>query len=248
MGATIQEVQVKMSSFHPLQADARDSLVTGIEGGCHPHIAGGRAVSFKISRGQSVAICGPSGSGKSTLLRVLCGFESLRTGSLLGVSACLDMHALGKRPWQWRRGTPIGYVPQDPVLLPFLAPRLQVDAARWLTQRPSLGRQARSEAVCRLGLNEVLQQHHCQRLSGGERARLALLQTLVTQPFLLLMDETLGRVEPELAARILRFLKDRVCTEGGGVLVVTHVREIAELCDDVVDLGHQHTFVKSILT
>lgn len=216
---------------------ASTEVVAGLRLGRHARMARAQPLSFSVGPGKILGVCGPSGSGKTTLLRILCGAELLDSGAVLGVTAALAAHTRRKGLWQWGRGSGVGYVAQEPVLLPLLTPRLQIDLACSLTQRQPMKNPDVQVAVDALHLGKVLQGRSCQRLSGGERARVALLQALVTQPPLLLLDETLGRLDWELARSVHAFLRTDALRRGAAVVMVTHSRELAALCDETVDLA-----------
>lgn len=212
-------------------------VVAGLHLARHALLAQGRPLSFSVGPGEVLAVCGPSGSGKTTLLRILCGAELVESGVVLGGSSAFYARKRRQGPWQWSTASRVGYVAQEPVLLPLLSPRLQIDLARLLTQREAMKILEVQQAKEALQLGAVLQKRSIHRLSGGERARLALLQALVTQPPLLLLDETLGRLEWELAQRVLAFLQNNAQRRNAAVIVVTHSRDLAALCDKTVDLA-----------
>jgi len=73
-------------------------------------------------------------------------------------------------------------------------------------------------------------------LSGGQQQRLALLRALQIRRPVLILDEATSALDSELRDVVFRLLRERA-QEGCNVILVTHDKELAEQCDDVVDLG-----------
>ena len=165
---------------------------------------------------------GPSGAGKSTLVAFAIGtldpaFRA--TGRVL-----LDGRDLGGLPPQDRR---IGVLFQDDLLFPHLS----VGGNLAFGLPPELrGRAARRAAVA-AALAEAELEGYADRdpatLSGGQRARVALMRALLSRPRALLLDEPFSRLDPGLRDRTRRFVFDHARAEGLPVLLVTHDAEDA---------------------
>jgi putative thiamine transport system ATP-binding protein len=184
-----------------------------------PLLALGR---LEIPAGQVVTVMGPSGSGKSTLLAWISGgldpaFSA--RGRLLLEGA--DIAAL---PAHRRR---IGLLFQDEILFPHLSV-----AGNLGFGLPAGGSRAARAARIEAALAEAELAGFGPRdpatLSGGQRARVALLRSLLAEPRALLLDEPFGRLDAALRGRIRAFAFDRVRRAGIPVLLVTHDREDAE--------------------
>jgi len=170
------------------------------------------------------ALIGPSGSGKTTLLRRLAG---LTRGEG-------DVHVDGV-VWQdsrtfvppHRRG--VGYVFQEPSLLPHLSVRGNLEFAQ---RRAGSGPGAAfDEAVAMLGL-ERLRERSPATLSGGERQRVAIARALLSRPRLLLMDEPLSSLDAAGKADVLPYLETLHRSLRLPVVYVSHdAIEIARLAD-----------------
>lgn len=180
------------------------------------------ALDARVAPGECLTIMGPSGSGKSTLLAFVTGTLprafSARGRVLLGGT---DLTAL---PPQDRR---IGMMFQDDVLFPHLS--VGGNLAFGLT--PDLrGRQARRAAVERAlaeaGL-EGMAERDPATLSGGERARVALMRALLSAPRALALDEPFSRLDASLRAQIRDFVFDHARALGLPILLVTHDPEDA---------------------
>jgi lipoprotein-releasing system ATP-binding protein len=160
--------------------------------------AGGISVlkdlNFELSAGERVAIVGASGAGKSTLLNVLGGLDRATSGQvLLGDRDLtnLDEGAL----CEWRNQN-LGFVFQLHHLMP------EFSALEAVAMPAEIAGKTRQEAMAlaeellgRLGLSERLH-HRPNRLSGGEKQRVAIGRALINRPLCLLMDEPTGNLDP----------------------------------------------------
>ncbi|WP_232202876.1 ATP-binding cassette domain-containing protein [Olsenella sp. oral taxon 809] len=173
-------------------------------------------------RDGSVAIRGRSGAGKTTLLRMLAGLDADYDGEyrLDGILLPKSVRELVRI----RQGT-IGYVTQ--------VPRLLTD--RSVLDNVLLGLSHASHAVEEAGLLlervglPLYQRKRAGRLSGGEAQRVALVQTLVRRPRILLADEPTGSLDEETERVILNLLVD-LQSEGVRVVVASHSDLVADIC------------------
>lgn len=175
-------------------------------------------VSVTLSRGTT-ALYGPSGAGKTTLLELIAGIRSPQSGSIE-----LDGRTITDQPPQLRR---VGYVPQDDALFPHLSVR----------QNVFYGGNAKScEVIDVLEIGPLLKRS-VQKLSGGERKRVALARALLTRPDVLLLDEPLAGVDLALRDRVLEYLV-RVHEEFPvpTVYVTHHLQEVEAICEEMVVL------------
>jgi lipoprotein-releasing system ATP-binding protein len=177
-------------------------------------------VNLTVERGQSVAIMGPSGCGKSTLLYMLGGLEPPTAGTVT-----LDgqnPYALSERDQAMLRGSRIGFVFQDHLLLPQLSALDNVLAPTVVVpgDRTAAGERARS-LLARVGLGDRLD-HRPAELSGGERQRVAIARALIRQPSLVLCDEPTGNLDRASASDVADLLV-AIQAEGQTMMVVvTH--------------------------
>jgi putative ABC transport system ATP-binding protein len=201
-----------------------------------------RVPIFRVQAGEGVAITGPSGCGKTTLIHLLAGILEPESGEL--EIAGLDMAGLGPEDRQDLRALRIGLVFQElelldyldvleNVLLPFrLTPVLQLDAA------------ARSRAVQllgRVGLGDKVNRTP-ERLSQGERQRVAVCRALVTGPAVILGDEPTGNLDPANRDVVVDALLAYGRERGAPVVIVTHDHEILPRFDRVLDVGDLGTW------
>jgi ABC-type Fe3+/spermidine/putrescine transport system ATPase subunit len=198
----------------------------------HDHRPVVDAVSLLVHPGESIVIVGPSGSGKTTLLRMVAGLELPDDG---------EVWLEGRRvsaPRQivvpaYERG--LGFVFQDLALWPHMTIQQHLEFVVNTGDSPASERQARvRDALTRTRIDQMADRYPHQ-LSGGEQQRAALARAVVTRPRLLLLDEPLSNLDPDLRT-VLRGELARIRRELGlTVLHVTHdYEEAAELADRVV--------------
>jgi len=182
-------------------------------------------VSLSVERGDSVAIMGPSGCGKSTLLYLLGALEPPSSGTVTidGV----DPYALGDREQAAFRGSTVGFVFQDHLLLPQLS-ALENVLAPTLVAGPSAAAAAdrARRLLADVGLASRLD-HRPGELSGGERQRVALARALVRQPSLMLCDEPTGNLDRASATAVADLLLALHREHKTMLVVVTHSAALA---------------------
>ena len=174
-------------------------------------------LDLNVSPGEVVTIMGPSGCGKSSLLSLICGtLEPLfaTAGQLL-----LDNGDIGKLPPERRR---VGILFQDDLLFPHLSVGENLSFALPSAVRPRRERRRRIEEA--LGEADLagFADRDPASLSGGQRARVALMRTLLAAPRCLLLDEPFSKLDLELRHRVRRFVFDHTRKAQLPALLVTH--------------------------
>jgi len=184
--------------------------------------------SVTVGRGESVAIMGPSGCGKSTLLYILGALEPPTSGEVTIDGT--NPYTLNERDQALFRGTTLGFVFQDHLLLPqlsaldnVLAPTLVAPAA---SRNGSAARSRAIDLLKAVGLGERMD-HRPAELSGGERQRVAIARALVRKPSLLLCDEPTGNLDRSSAAEVAEVLLSLQRDEQTALVVVTHSPDLA---------------------
>lgn len=180
------------------------------------------ALNLTVDPGEVLTIMGPSGSGKSTALGAILGTLTasfVQTGRVF-----LGPRDITPLPPHLRR---VGLLFQDDVLFPHLS----VGGNLAFAIPPDIrGRAARralvDDALTSAGLAGFADRDPAT-LSGGQRARVALMRTLLATPCALLLDEPFSRLDTALRAQIRGFVLDRVRQEGLAAILVTHDAEDA---------------------
>jgi ABC-type lipoprotein export system ATPase subunit len=195
-----------------------------------------RVPELRVERGESVALTGPSGSGKTTLLHLLAGIAAPGSGRIetLGV----EVTALTEDARRAFRIRCIGLVFQefelldhlsvlDNILLPYrLHPALRLD---------STARDRAGELAERVGLGDK-RSRLTDRLSHGERQRVAVCRALVTEPALVLADEPTGNLDPDNKLNVLEILLEDGRQRGTTLVTVTHDHDLLDRFGRSVDL------------
>jgi phosphonate transport system ATP-binding protein len=203
-------------------------------------------VSLSLDRGEKVAILGPSGAGKTTLFRAINGFVPIHSGGIIVDDIPVNgLH--GKRLRQLRRH--IAVVSQRHDLVDRLRVHQNVMAGalgRWSAWHalrflfwPKAGELAEAEhALRRVGIAHKLRERTSE-LSGGEHQRVAIARALVQQPSLLLADEPIASLDPELSDQILSLLCRLASETGIALFCSLHQQEYAyKYFDRVIKIQH----------
>ena len=174
-------------------------------------------LTLDVPPGSVTTVMGPSGSGKSSLLAFVCG--TLDPKFQAGGRVLMNGSEITALPPERRR---VGILFQDDLLFPHLsvAENLAFGLPAAVT-----GRQARRQRI-RAALEEAglegFEARDPATLSGGQRARVALLRTLLAEPRALLLDEPFAKLDVALRARIRRFVFEHARAQALPTLLVTH--------------------------
>jgi len=181
--------------------------------------------------GRFYAVTGPSGSGKTTLLHLLAGLELPDSGqvSILGEA----ISELDRAARAGIRARSIGFVGQQPGLVPFLSAQESVELGLALRGEPSTRARELLDAV---GLSERGAQR-VSRLSSGEAERVAIARALAARPALLLADEPSSRLDEANAVAVAELLRRLAHETGSSVVCATHDPLILEQADEELPLS-----------
>jgi lipoprotein-releasing system ATP-binding protein len=203
-------------------------------GGTTVPVLGG--VGLVLAAGESCAVVGPSGSGKSTLLAVIAGLEAPSDGAVLWAGR--DLARFSRRERDRFRNAELGFLFQAQHLLPQLS-ALENALLPTLVRARATERAARAvrarELLGVVGLAGRLE-HRPAQLSGGERARVALVRALVNGPRLLLADEPTGALDARSAEDLALLFAELQRREGVALVVATHSERLAARMGRVLEL------------
>ncbi len=191
---------------------------------------------LSISRGEKVALIGPSGSGKTTFMQLVAGILLPGCGELRVDDQAIV--SLSKKERQHFRIQTIGMVPQKFDLLDYLTVRENILLPFRVSSRLSLRKE--NDEYCdklaeRCGISSLLDRLP-QKLSQGERQRVALCRGLVTRPKIILADEPTGNLDPENQDRIVSLLLEQAKEIEATVLMITHEPGLLPMFDRVIDI------------
>lgn len=194
-----------------------------------------QGVSFRIERGEVVAIMGQSGSGKSTLMNILgcldlptCGEYFLEEKNIAGMSED-ELAEI--------RNQKIGFVFQGFNLLPRISVRRNTELPlTYNGSKPPREIRERSEAILKaVGLGDRMD-HRPTELSGGQQQRVAIARALINEPSLVLADEPTGNLDSHTGEEIMHLLLDLNQQLGMTLVIVTHDPNIASNCQRIIHL------------
>ena len=176
-------------------------------------------VSLHVDDGEVVAVLGPSGAGKSTLLRVVAGLLRPDAGTV-----SLDGIDVTDQPAHARN---IGMMFQDEQLFPHLDVTANVAFGPRMHRWPATEIAARVDELLTVVGLAGFGSRRIDRLSGGEKRRVALARSLAPRPAVLLLDEPLTGLDRELHDRLIAELADVLQATATTAVVVTHDRDEA---------------------
>ncbi len=184
-----------------------------------------RGVSMAVERGEFVSIMGPSGSGKSTLLYLLGGLDRPSSGTIRFEGA--DLSTLSDDQMSRLRRRKLGFVFQffnlvpnltveENVLLPIL-----LDGGNERSKRRDLER-----ILATVELTDR-RRHRPNELSGGQQQRVAIARALISEPELILADESTGNLDSHTSHEVMELFRRINEEHRQAIVMVTHSPESA---------------------
>ena len=197
---------------------------------------GGKAVvnglDFSINKGEVVALLGPNGAGKTTAFYMTIGLIKPDKGAVF-----FEGEKISSLPVHKRCRLGMGYLAQEPSVFRQLSVE---DNILCILETLPLTRKQRKERLAELlkelGLQRLAKKKACT-LSGGERRRLEITRSLVTNPSLLLLDEPFANIDP-LSVQEVKKMITHLRSKGISILITDHnAREIFSIADRSYLLG-----------
>lgn len=207
---------------------------------CKSFKAGGKETvicdnfDLNVEKGELVAIMGKSGCGKTTILNMIAGIEPIDSGEYIfdGVPVKIKTASDGVK---FRRNK-IGIILQHFALINDYNVYENVELGLW---ESGLGekeiRHRTHEMLESLGIAD-LRDKYPNKLSGGEKQRVAIGRALVCKPALLLADEPTGALDAETEAEIVSLIKKLNQETNTTMIIVTHDKEVADNCNRTITL------------
>src|SRR6478609_394239 len=187
-------------------------------------------VDFEVNRGEVVGLLGPNGAGKTTSFRMTIGLITADGGTVL-----FDGRDVTSLPMYLRARAGMGYLAQDSSVFKQLS--VEDNLMAILETRAGMNRKQRkdrqNELLDQFGLTKI-RKTKANRVSGGERRRLEIARSLITEPKLIMLDEPFAGIDPKTVAEIQDQIRSLVETYNVGILLTDHqFRETIEVSDRI---------------
>jgi putative ABC transport system ATP-binding protein len=190
-------------------------------------------ISFKIEKGEYVAIIGPSGSGKSTLMHILGALDIPTSGEYILNGK--NIEKLNDDELSDIRNSEIGFIFQSYNLLPRMTALRNVMIPMSYAGVPKSKRITKAkEYLDIVGLSDKYINFPNQ-LSGGQKQRVAIARALSMEPSILLADEPTGNLPTSQSNEIIQLFED-LNKKGHTIVIITHNDEIAKRANRVLTL------------
>jgi putative ABC transport system ATP-binding protein len=192
---------------------------------------------WTVSPGERIAVVGPSGSGKTTLIHLVAGILTPSAGRIRVDGACLTER--GETERRAFRITRIGMVFQDFGLLDYLNVLENILLPYRINPALALSTAVREKArslAAGLGIDRLLRRR-IDRISQGERQRVALCRAMLPGPKVLLADEPTGNLDPRTTGELIEVLFACLEETGATLITVTHDQALLERFNRVVDVS-----------
>ncbi len=183
-------------------------------------------VSINVKRGEVVGLLGPNGAGKTTSFYMITGMIKPDDGEVY-----LDGHDITNLPMYRRARKGIGYLPQEASIFRKLTVEDNLKAILETLKISKAERKERLESLLQELNVTHLRKSYGYQLSGGERRRVEVTRSLVTEPSFMLLDEPFAGIDP-IAVADLQGIVTKLRERGLGVLITDHnVRETLSITD-----------------
>lgn len=173
-------------------------------------------ISIQVKQGEIVGLLGPNGAGKTTTFHMMIGLIKPNSGSVF-----LDDRNITKMPMYQRARMGISYLSQEPSVFSKLTVKNNILAILETQQIPKKERKEKLEkALGELDLTKLANQK-AYSLSGGERRKLEITRSLITNPLFLFLDEPFSGVDPLAVSDIQDIIK-KLQQKNIGILITDH--------------------------
>jgi len=185
-------------------------------------------ISFKVDKGEFLAIMGSSGSGKSTMMNILGCLDNQYEGRY--ILDGIDISKSTENELSEIRNKKIGFIFQSFNLLPRLTALENVELPLVYSSIPKEERHKRANELLEMvGLKDRTH-HRPNELSGGQRQRVAIARALVNDPSIILADEPTGNLDSKSEGEIIEILQ-KLNKMGKTIVIVTHEPSIGEIAE-----------------
>ena len=189
-------------------------------------------VSFKVDKGEFIAIVGASGSGKSTLLHLIGGVDRPTSGKVFIDGK--DIYKFNNDELAIFRRRQVGLIYQFYNLIPILNVEENITLPLKLDNR-DVNQNRLDEMIKLLGL-EDRRNHLPNELSGGQQQRVSIGRSMITSPAIILADEPTGNLDSKSSDEIVALLKKSNKDYKQTIIMITHNTEIAKIADRIIKI------------
>lgn len=189
-------------------------------------------ISFKVEKGEFVAIVGASGSGKSTLLHLIGGVDRPTSGKVFIDGK--DIYKFSDDELAIFRRRQVGIIYQFYNLIPILNIEENITLPLNLDNR-EIDKKRLDKLINLLGLNNR-RTHLPNQLSGGQQQRTAIGRAMITNPAIILADEPTGNLDSKSSDEIVELLKKSNRDYNQTIIMITHDMEIAKFADRIIKI------------
>lgn len=189
-------------------------------------------ISFKVEKGEFVAIVGASGSGKSTLLHLIGGVDRPTSGKVFIDGK--DIYKFSDDELAIFRRRQVGIIYQFYNLIPILNIEENITLPLNLDNR-DVDKKRLDKLINLLGLNNR-RTHLPNQLSGGQQQRTAIGRAMITNPAIILADEPTGNLDSKSSDEIVELLKKSNRDYNQTIIMITHDMEIAKFADRIIKI------------
>lgn len=185
-------------------------------------------ISFKVDKGEFLAIMGSSGSGKSTMMNILGCLDNQYEGRY--ILDGIDISKSTENELSEIRNKKIGFIFQSFNLLPRLTALENVELPLVYSSVPKEERHKRANELLEMVSLKERTHHRPNELSGGQRQRVAIARALANNPSIILADEPTGNLDSKSEEEIIEILQ-KLNKMGKTIVIVTHEPSIGEIAE-----------------
>lgn len=189
-------------------------------------------VNMSFQAGRSYAIIGSSGSGKTTFLSLLAGLDSPKEGEIYYQNQPLSQIGLNKY-----RNQCVSIVFQSYNLLDYMSALENVMSALQITHsKHAKDKNYALKMLAQIGIDEKTALKNVKLLSGGQQQRIAIARAMCCDAKLVVADEPTGNLDEQNTKEVITLFEKLAHQQGKCVIIVTHEKEVAAMCDTVIEL------------
>tara|TARA_B100000287_G_scaffold368970_1_gene365555 strand:- start:1298 stop:2023 length:726 start_codon:yes stop_codon:yes gene_type:complete len=196
-------------------------------------------ISFSIGENEIVGLLGPNGAGKTTAFYIAAGLIFPNQGKVF-----ISEREVTNDPMHLRSHFGLGYLPQEPSIFPDLSVEDNLSGIAELSKKNIDQRnEIVNKIIADFNLTKILKMKG-RMLSGGQRRKVEIARTLISEPNIILLDEPFAGIDP-IAVEEIKELLGEISKKNISILITDHnVRETLNLCDRAIILNEGRIIAK----